>query len=370
MFPLWVKILPIILLVLFVYIIYVRIKKRIQKNPNNDESSTFIQTQYSIFVSISSYRESECAQTIINLFRAAAKPNNVVVGLCEHIDFEKDMDTLTKYEYLIKGTPDEQQLRDLSSHIRRIQLAHTDAKGTLHARSIIENLLFRNETYYFIIDAHTRFEKNWDQSFIQDLHLCLQHDPRAVLTMIPVGYGESQTPPAFITATSFHKDTCIPIFKQVQYERVPTSPQPSLFWSSKCSFSLGDMIKHVQHPDHIWYIDKGHDILMTWLYSKSGYNFFNPREMYVRHNWNKWKHNVIHDENMPIQKKSNTVLQDILLNSSIPTFQTKIGIMFNSQRILGFARSGVSEKPTNEEIFSKYGTLTAYNNKMYGYHAD
>lgn len=41
-----------------------------------------------------------------------------------------------------------------------------EATGPMYARYIIYNTLYENEDYYFQIDSHTTFERNWDEKLL------------------------------------------------------------------------------------------------------------------------------------------------------------------------------------------------------------
>ena len=75
-----------------------------------------------VFVSVASYRDDECSATIANLFKKAAFPGRVFVGVCE----QNSTDTRES----CRGDHDPQ----FDKQIKTITLKHTDAAGPCVAR--------------------------------------------------------------------------------------------------------------------------------------------------------------------------------------------------------------------------------------------
>jgi len=102
----------------------------------------------SIFVSIASYRDPVCNSTLKSLLENAAEPNKVFVGICQQNDNKEDQDCLENYEN--------------NKNIRIIRIPHYEAKGPTYARYLCSTLC-DGEEYFFQIDSHTKFVKNWDK---------------------------------------------------------------------------------------------------------------------------------------------------------------------------------------------------------------
>ena len=108
-----------------------------------------------IFVSIASYRDSECPITIRSLFESAKNPERIYIGICQQNKIE-DTECYNKNdEYVSK----------FSKNIRQIKLPHFEAKGPTWARYLCSRL-WDGEDYYFQIDSHTKVIKNWDEILI------------------------------------------------------------------------------------------------------------------------------------------------------------------------------------------------------------
>ena len=103
-------------------------------------------SQPSIFVSLASYRDSECSHTIEELFRKAQYPQRVSVGICQAVRLAN--------ESCISDS-------SLTNSIRLITLPFFEAKGPTHARHLVSTL-YRGEDYWFQLDSHSNLTDGWD----------------------------------------------------------------------------------------------------------------------------------------------------------------------------------------------------------------
>lgn len=175
-----------ILLILFILILYYLIFKSFNSwywrfcklrtiNPNIykkyfnvPEISKYFNQQNNdlIMVSIASYRDDQCADTINNIKDNANNPQNLRFTICQQ-NSPLDEDCLKR----VKDT----------SNIYVIRLNHTDAKGPNYARYIIQQR-YRGEQYYLQIDSHTRMIKGWDTILKNQL------DPMDLITQYPLEF--------------------------------------------------------------------------------------------------------------------------------------------------------------------------------------
>jgi hypothetical protein len=106
-----------------------------------------------IFVSVAAYCDEQLIPTLEDLYKTALNPNRVFVGV--HIQDDRD-----KYERLlarkfpnirIKFTPKEESI------------------GVVWARETLKEELYKNEDYFFQIDAHSRFKNGWDNILVNQI---------------------------------------------------------------------------------------------------------------------------------------------------------------------------------------------------------
>jgi [Skp1-protein]-hydroxyproline N-acetylglucosaminyltransferase len=135
-----------------------------------------LESKKSIFVSICSYRDAECQFTIKDLFEKSKFKNRIIVGVCHQYDADKD-------EYLFKEMP-----KDLKNQIKELHIPHQFSKGPGFARHLIQRYLFNGEDYYLQIDSHMRFEQDWDEILIEQLHQSEKISKKSIISTYPMGY--------------------------------------------------------------------------------------------------------------------------------------------------------------------------------------
>lgn len=112
-----------------------------------------------IFVSVASYRDILCYETIASLFENAKYPMNVFIGICEQNDE-------TKIEENCFYNKDTEYYEKYKDNVRKITLSYKDAKGPTYARYLCSTL-YNNEKYFFQIDSHSKLVKDWDIKCIE-----------------------------------------------------------------------------------------------------------------------------------------------------------------------------------------------------------
>jgi len=90
-----------------------------------------------IFISIASYRDSECQHTVNDIFEKAEHPNNIIIGIC--FQFHPEQDSL--YFEGLKDHPRKNQIKIDYVHMN-------EACGPCWARYKCQQL-YQNETYFF-----------------------------------------------------------------------------------------------------------------------------------------------------------------------------------------------------------------------------
>lgn len=108
----------------------------------------------SIFVSIASYRDRDCSETLHNLYAAASNPSSIYVGICE----QNHPTDPSEVCHAVRGVIPEQ-------NVRRVSLHHSDARGPCWARYLCSTM-YQGEEFYLQIDSHMRFVKDWDAKLI------------------------------------------------------------------------------------------------------------------------------------------------------------------------------------------------------------
>lgn len=125
-----------------------------------------------IFVSIAAFLEPILEFTLDGLFRKAAMPDGIRVGLVDQSN-SNNRSWLSEKPYW--------------SQIRYVQIDPVDARGVSWARSLAFSL-YEGESYFLQIDSHTHFSKGWDAILINQLTKLLEKTDRPLLTTYPPGF--------------------------------------------------------------------------------------------------------------------------------------------------------------------------------------
>ncbi|KAG5512102.1 hypothetical protein JKF63_07567 [Porcisia hertigi] len=187
---------------------------------------------HSIFVSLASYRDAECAPTLMGIFRAARNPHRIYVGLAQQ-NHAGDSPCLLPEMYTPYLCPSEglegpsadgsvaaaresrarartlygtggdfsgnmqrpeARLFDarvcfLADQVRVREIDSKQAKGPTYGR-YMAMLLYRGERLTLVLDSHNRFRPMWDTFGATMLRR--MDDPKAVLSHYPESYEGDQ----------------------------------------------------------------------------------------------------------------------------------------------------------------------------------
>jgi hypothetical protein len=295
-----------------------------------------------IFVSIPSYRDIDCKNTLNSLYTKAKNPHLIYVGVFEQNDDK---------------CPDEKCRIDskYQNNIRYKYINYTEAKGPFYARSVINNNLYRGEKYYLMIDAHTLFLNNWDERMKNQLNFLKK---KGVRKPIISSYPHHQ---------DFHKSREIHNEKRhvttlicdiINAKSYPTETlaleKPSgIFYKSLLLgagylFTYGEFFKEIKLDESIQHIFSGEEILLGILAYTHGWDIYSPAYMNLFHYYNHKKPNWHTDivskttHSSAIEKKSYEKLKELLdTDQNHPCMGTNRKIS-HFWKELGFHRNGNS----------------------------
>ena len=232
----------------------------------------FTEAEETIFVSIASYRDSDCNATLHNLFANAANPGRIVAGVCEQ-------NTRAGAEVCLRA---EFPWHD---QVRRISLPHKEAKGPTYARYLCSTL-YRGEAYFCQIDSHTRFAKGWDRDAIAMLKACPSERP--VMTHYPHDWsaesnGQAASGVPVLCKSAFDANG-VPTFTAVTLPATG-QPKPVPFTSGGFVFGPGSLLRDVAYDPDLPHLFQGEEILYSARAWTSGYDFFTPTKNLVFHHY-------------------------------------------------------------------------------------
>lgn len=222
-----------------------------------------------IFVSVASYRDSECSATVRDLFEKADNPARVFVGVCEQND---------------PGKPGEACVpAALPRNVRRVTIPHTEARGPTYARYLCSTL-YAGQAWYMQIDSHTRFVKGWDTKCLASARACPSTKP--VLTHYPrqvddLERGDKGVP--VLCKSKFDNQGVVTFEAVIQPPPADGVPRRVPFVSGGFVFMPGSAVREVPYDPDLPHLFQGEEILHSARLWTSGYDFFTPLENIVYH---------------------------------------------------------------------------------------
>lgn len=227
--------------------------------------------EQTIFVSVASYRDSECSATIKNLFAQAERPSRVFVGVCEQNS---------------SRSPEEACVpAALPENVRRIAIPHLEAKGPTYARYLCSTL-YRGESWFCQIDSHTQFAKGWDTLAIKNAAACPSNKP--ILTHYPrkfEEYGSSDGGVPVLCKSTFDGHG-VPTFESIILgPPADGMPRKVPFVSGGFVFMPGSAVREVPFDPDLPHLFQGEEILHSARLWTAGYDFFTPLDNIVFHQY-------------------------------------------------------------------------------------
>ncbi len=218
-----------------------------------------------IFVSVASYRDDECSDTLKSIYDNAFNPKNIIVGVCQqNKKGEKAENCLNPHV-----------LKKYKDQIRVKTMSHKEAKGPTYARYWCSTM-WQGEEYFLQIDSHTHFVKGWDASLISMLKQC--DSPKPILTVYPPAEDQVKLEgsPEMCNGKLSNNDK-IPIFLAGwtgKSDRPKRSPKP--FSAAGFKFLRGDFLYEVPYDPNMPHLFMGEEVLLSARLWTHGYDFFTP----------------------------------------------------------------------------------------------
>jgi len=273
-----------------------RIKIRRRRASECSMSDTMTET---IFVSVPSYRDPDCAATLLSLFNNARCPHRVFVGVFSQQrdgGGAADQDILSEYTRLSKL----QNCDLFLDNIRFLKVDASEARGPMFARAVIEKKLYRNEKWYLNIDSHTRFSTDWDQHFLDQVadiaRRTLITPNRVVVTMYPGDTDneapgecsfEKLPPGSYYRAKKFSDEHGMLQIDGPLFAKRPPAAIATMFIGLNCCFSSADRLRLCPFDPRCDYVFLGEETTMAARLWTHGFDFFNPPCMLVWHRWSR-----------------------------------------------------------------------------------
>lgn len=249
-----------------------------------------------IYVSISSYRDYRCTHTLEMLFRQAAYPERIRVGIVDQLDPDEDESCVK-----LKSKKDCEQdpTQTLCKYAHQIDVFEMDAKlavGPMFARHI-GHRMYRGEYFAMQMDAHMEFVNDWDEDLIAQWKSA-KNEMAVITTYVSsvekhynqeTGERDSEVRP-YMCQTDFEEDEDHPELTFLMHGQQPEG-KPSIegepllipFWAAGFSFARGHFVVQVPYDQYLPMIFQGEEISMGIRGFTYGYDFYAPEKSVLYH---------------------------------------------------------------------------------------
>ena len=258
---------------------------QVKDTPNRSQKPPMKKNK--IFISIASYRDDQCFDTVRNLSENADNPENLVIVVCQQ-NGVADRDCLGWCQKNKKHPT----CNKTDAKIER--LSHISARGPTWARWRIQRK-WDGEEYYLQLDAHTRMVPHWDTILKEQLSLCPSEKP--VLTQYPLEY----------TIVNNKKDRNSSVKENWQLDKMrgglyvkefsnpdgffrvqsdytegrQSQPFQATCWGACFSFSRGDFFWEVGYDPYTPFLFFGEEMDISARGWTWGWDYFSPSETVV-----------------------------------------------------------------------------------------
>jgi preprotein translocase subunit YajC len=227
-----------------------------------------------IFVSIASYRDKNCSNTVSSLYKNAKHPKRVFCGICEQNKNknEKCIDIMFGYK----------------QNVRTIEKNYTDAKGPTYARYLCSTL-YDGEDFFLQIDSHSLFVKDWDEiciAMIKQLESS-KENKKVILSHYPPAYESYTERPTNNHVTHlvdcFFNNDGILTFHGAKWKPPLAEPRRNAFLAGGFIFCRGSWVIDVPFDPDLDFLFTGEEILLSVRSYTSGYDVYTPNKNIVFH---------------------------------------------------------------------------------------
>lgn len=292
--------------------------------PLNLDKKYKIKEDY-IFVSIASYRDVECNDTLISMFKNAKQPKKIIAGVCQQNKEKLE-------NCLIKSLPEVDK-----KQIKLIDMDYKEAKGPTFARYYCSTL-WEGEQYFLQIDSHSTFVKDWDDMCREMIKKCKEESKKPILSCYPATMDQLNFPgtPEMCNGRLTHEK--IPVFlagwTEESLEKPKRSPKP--FAGAGFMFLEADFLYDIPFDPNLPHLFQGEETLFSARLWTRGYDFYTPNFKVLAHNYDRhdspryWTDHADHDKCRQMTEKR--VLFLLGVNENKPQDETSEAFFRNHHK--------------------------------------
>lgn len=237
---------------------------------HTDTREHYTEKTETIFISIASYRDEDCLQTVKDALKKAKYPSRLYFGICQ----QNKLDTESCVPSNLPPS--------FRKNIKVMTVPHTEAKGPCVARYHCSKM-YDNQTYFMQIDSHTVFVPHWDEISIQNLLSC----PNPLKSVISYYPHDSKSNDINVTSipilckSNFNNDGMV--YFQASTQKAGKTPRPIPFLAGGYMFAYGGLLKDVPYDPSLEMVFTGEELLYSARAWTHGYDFYAPLKNVVFH---------------------------------------------------------------------------------------
>eukprot|EP00611_Tribonema_gayanum_P003295 TRINITY_DN1255_c0_g1_i1.p1 TRINITY_DN1255_c0_g1~~TRINITY_DN1255_c0_g1_i1.p1 ORF type:complete len:530 (-),score=118.48 TRINITY_DN1255_c0_g1_i1:10-1599(-) len=257
----------------------------------------------SIFVSIASYRDENCPNTIKDMYAKADKPERVFVGLVQQNcvancrsgvleggrveDIEPDIDCYETFCESEQGKGRCGQDGQLPQ-VRHLFVNESESLGPAVARYFASKL-WHGENYFMQIDSHSQFVSGWDSFPVTDMKNTPSY-PYSALTHYPpsVDWPNYDEPAHRICGAKFAdsdiESQIVRLTVTARFEReFQTVPCRAPFIGAGYVFAHASFLAVMPFDPYVPWVFMGEEILFSLRLHTWGYDIYSPTHNTASH---------------------------------------------------------------------------------------
>jgi len=273
----------------------------------------------SIFISIASYRDPQCRDTVRHAFERAERPENIAVGIVQQncvkncmtgtgwaetrriVPSAPDVDCLTEFCASDLGRP-----HCDAGRVRILRVTELEALGPFFAR-FLNSKLWRGETFYMQLDSHIGFRNGWDNTLVEMMKKTPSY-PYSVISNYPEsGMASSNQPwPKYKNGEGTPEGLCSCVFENTgntqtirlehsarffeQDKNGVAAPRHTCFVAAGFYFTHGSIVDKVPFDPLLPFIFMGEEIALSHRFWTSGYDIYGPSASVLSHEYVRKEH--------------------------------------------------------------------------------
>jgi len=240
------------------------------------------QGRETIYASVASYRDPECAGTVADLFERAEYPQRIRVAIVEQRLASRD--TVCTTPPVDCATDPKQALCQYAHLIDYFEMDARLGVGPVFARHLAHRH-YRGEYFAMQIDSHVRFTEHWDTDIIKQWKSA--KNEMAILTAYPSDITDAIDPETHKSQHPSRPIMCASDFegsgakKHLRHGQQPEGRpgivgQPTLhpFWAAGFSFARGHFVIQVPYDQYLPMVFQGEEISIGMRAFTHGYDFY------------------------------------------------------------------------------------------------